>query len=330
MATDEKVLYPKLRGSVNYQSWRINLEAAFAAEDAIDIVNGEEPCPPKPATVPNLSWNRFREQLPPPEGRRPALTDEQVDRRFDHYKEDWKLYRDWQTKNGKAINLIRRHLDKSCLPVIDKSTDSSEAWTRLEQQYSTTNVAVVIEHFERLDKLGEKTFNSNADLTGRVTQNMTELRNLQKLNTADEVWDLFETWFVYRTCGPEFYHLKEKIKGMTFAEFKADAIKQLVNAHASMDARPSAQFTRKRKRTEGGQQQQPVGRAESPSKRQKLKCSHCQKPNHDESTCWIKDPSKRPSRSQGTQAPRSQTRSQSRTQGQPAQVLPSRPAANTA
>lgn len=207
MASEEKILYPKLRGSVNYQSWRSNLETAFAAEDATDIVNGLELSPPRPEIEPNLSWNRFAEQIPlepEPESKRP--TDDQIDRRYDHYKDDWKLYKDWQTKNGKALNLIRRHLEKTCIPVIEGTTDSHEAWTRLEQQYSTTNVAVVIEHFEKLDKLGEKKFNTNAELTGRITQNMTELRNLQKLNTVDEVWDLFETWYVYRTCGPEFYH----------------------------------------------------------------------------------------------------------------------------
>ena len=54
---------------------------------------------------------------------------------------------------------------------------------------------------------------------------MTELQNLQKLNTTDEVWDLIKMWYVYKTCGPEFYYLKKKIKKMSFAEFKIDIIK---------------------------------------------------------------------------------------------------------
>jgi len=174
MATEEKLLYPKLRGSVNYQVWRSNLEAAFAAEDAVDIVNGEEPCPPRPKTEPNLSKGCFAAQLSLNRNRQCPI-DEQIASQYDDYKDEWKLYKDWKIKNEKAINLIRCHVDKSCLPIVDKATNSFEAWTYLEEQYSTTNVAIVIEHFERLDKLNEKTFNSNAELTGRVTQNISKL-----------------------------------------------------------------------------------------------------------------------------------------------------------
>jgi len=87
MATEEKLLYPKLRGSVNYQVWRSNLEAAFAAEDAVDIVNGEEPCPPRPEIKPNLSKDRFAAQLPLNRNHQ-CFIDEQIASQYNNYKEE--------------------------------------------------------------------------------------------------------------------------------------------------------------------------------------------------------------------------------------------------
>lgn len=162
----EKLWYPKLKDTINYRSWRKDMEAAFRSENATRIVYGHQQKPQRPATEPDLLKEEFIEQVIQPGRNR--LNRDQINDRYDDYKTKWDRYTDWETKDGKAFNIIRRHLEKGCLSTIEKAVASNEAWVACENAYKTTTVSAVIEQFEKLANLGNRSFRSNTDLTGTV------------------------------------------------------------------------------------------------------------------------------------------------------------------
>jgi len=84
MATEEKLWYPKLRGTINYRAWKKDMEAAFRSQDASTIVSGEQAKPPMPESAPGLLREEFVNQVLQPRGRnRPNR--EEINDQYDDY-----------------------------------------------------------------------------------------------------------------------------------------------------------------------------------------------------------------------------------------------------
>src|SRR5438034_10922837 len=61
--TDDKIVYPRLQGAVNYRSWKQNMISLFKRERAYKIAIGEEPKPTEPAHPCNLTKLQFKDRL---------------------------------------------------------------------------------------------------------------------------------------------------------------------------------------------------------------------------------------------------------------------------
>ncbi len=61
--TDDKIVYPRLQGAVNYRSWKQNMISLFKRERAYKIAIGEEPKPAEPAHPNNLTKLQFKDRL---------------------------------------------------------------------------------------------------------------------------------------------------------------------------------------------------------------------------------------------------------------------------
>ncbi len=139
----------------------------------------------------------------------------------------------------------------ACKPTVETVETSHDTWVQLEEEYETTAVSIIIKQLEKLDKFGpariQHKYRPDWNSHPKISQKFTKLRNLHVMNSAKEVWDLFETWFLYKSCGPGYCHLKQKIKNLEFTKFKPERIENLANAHSSIETRPLASPTQEQK-----------------------------------------------------------------------------------
>jgi len=61
--TENKVVYPKLQGAVNYRSWKQNMISLFKRDQAYEIAIGTELKPAKPTYLKNLTKLQFKDML---------------------------------------------------------------------------------------------------------------------------------------------------------------------------------------------------------------------------------------------------------------------------
>src|SRR5438034_1222968 len=143
--TDEKIVYPKLQGAVNYRSWKQNMISLFKRERAYKIAIGEEPKPAEPAYSCNLTKLQFKDRLiadtassagsttltpqsgdstaagdpaagalgagasAPPPPAIPVLSRDDIEDAYQSYIREWELHDKWLELDSKAYNIMQRH-----------------------------------------------------------------------------------------------------------------------------------------------------------------------------------------------------------------------------
>ena len=61
--TKDRVMYPKLQGAINYQSWKLNMILLFKKEGAYEVATGEEPKLAQPAYSKKLTKVQYKDRL---------------------------------------------------------------------------------------------------------------------------------------------------------------------------------------------------------------------------------------------------------------------------
>src|SRR5437762_975627 len=131
--SDDKVVYPKLQGAVNYRSWKQNMISLFKKERAYEIAIGQAPKPAEPVYQNNLTKLRFKEEFlaaqaaaamtaaPAAEGA-PAPpptvppSREDIEDAYQSYIQEWEIHEKWIERDTKAYDIMRRHTEDDCKP----------------------------------------------------------------------------------------------------------------------------------------------------------------------------------------------------------------------
>src|SRR5438034_4186110 len=186
--TDDKIVYPRLQGAVNYRSWKQNMISLFKRERAYKIAIGEELKPAEPAHSCNLTKLQFKDRLitaqarsttvtpqsgesiagapaPPP----PAtpLSRDNIEDTYQSYIQEWKIHEKWLELNSKAYDIMRRHTKDDCKPALRTRT-SFKAWSAVENLYQVITFTPIIKAFEKTTSQHSKTFKSKAALTASI------------------------------------------------------------------------------------------------------------------------------------------------------------------
>jgi len=282
---DDKVVYAKLQGAVNYRSWKQNMISLFKKERAYEIATGQALKPVEPIYQIDLTKLQFRDKLRAERAAQPAvssiasttitpqsgdsaaeaqasqaqrpppppaeLTREDLDDAYQAYLREWEIHEKWLEKDSKAYDIMRRHTEDDCKPTLGTGT-SFEAWSAVENTYRVITFAPLIEAFQKMTQRSE-TFKTKAALTATIQQAVGEFSELAGVSSS--VMRQLEPFFLYLSLGEEFYHLKEQIKAMKQSEIDPEKIRSLINGHAIIASKPapSASFTsgNKRKAQEG-------------------------------------------------------------------------------
>jgi hypothetical protein len=286
---DDKVVYPKLQGAINYRSWKQNMISLFKKERAFEIATGQAPKPAEPAYPNDLTKLQFKElekaartaaaaaqaasqasssgsatitpqsgesAAPPAPPATPELTRDELEDAYQAYLREWEIHEKWLERDSKAYDIMRRHTEDDCKPTLGTGT-SFEAWSAVENTYRVITYAPIIEAFEKVTSQRSETSKTKAALTASIQQSITEFCELASVSSTF-MRDL-EPLFLYQALGSEFYHLKEQIKAMKQSEVDPEKIRSLINGHSVINPKPpaSASFTssssRKRKSGQEGQ-----------------------------------------------------------------------------
>jgi hypothetical protein len=260
---DDKVVYPKLQGAMNYRSWKQNMISLFKKERAYEIATGQALKPAEPGYPPDLTKPQFKERLtaassvasttitpqsgastagasapPPPPApiQIPELSRDDLEDAYQAYLREWEIHEKWIERDSKAYDIMRRHTEDDCKPTLGTGS-SFEAWTAVENTYRVITYAPIIDAFEKISQRSE-TSKSKAALTATIQQAVTEFCELA--NVSSTLMRDLEPLFLYQALGPEFYHLKEQIKSMKQSDVDPEKIRSLVNGHSVISTKPSA------------------------------------------------------------------------------------------
>jgi len=195
---DDKIIYPKLQGAVNYRSWKQNMILLFKKERAYEIATGQILKSREPAQEIDLTKPQFRDrlraeraaliaasstvlmtvtpqsgefatgaaqapQVPPP----PAeLSRDDLDDAYQAYLREWEIHEKWLEKDSKAYDIMRRHTEDDCKLILGTGT-SFEAWSAVKNTYRVIIFAPLIEAFQKMTQRLE-TFKTKAALIATI------------------------------------------------------------------------------------------------------------------------------------------------------------------
>ena len=155
--TDDKIVYPRLQGAVNYRLWKQNMISLFKRERAYKIAIGEEPKPAEPAHSNNLTKLQFKDRLitaqadsssagsttltpqsgestagalaagasapaPQPPPATPVLSQDNIKDAYQSYIREWEIHEKWLELDSKAYDIMRRHTKDDCKPALGTGT----------------------------------------------------------------------------------------------------------------------------------------------------------------------------------------------------------------
>ena len=176
MSTEDRIVYPKLHGAVNYRSWKQNMISLFKRERAYEIAVGEEPKPAEPAYPKKLTKVQYNTRLiadtaaaaassagsttvTPQSGEStataqrppapPVLSREDIEDLYQSHKQEWEAHEKWIELDCKAYDIMRRHTEENCQPALGTGT-SFEAWSAVENIYRIITFAPIIDAFEKV------------------------------------------------------------------------------------------------------------------------------------------------------------------------------------
>lgn len=271
--TEDKVVYPKLQGAVNYRSWKQNMISLFKRDRAYEIARGEEPKPAKPAYPKNLTKVQYKDRLnadqavaqaaaqaassagsttvTPQSGEStvaagapaqqppaiPVLSRDDIEDLYQSHKQEWEAHEKWIELDCKAYDTMRRHTEENCQPALGTGT-SFEAWSAVENLYRVITYAPIMEAFDKVVGQRSETFKSKAALTAAIQQAIVEFCELASVSSP--LMRELEPLLLLRALGPEFYHLKEQVKAMKQSDIDPEKIRSLINGHSVQTVKPSA------------------------------------------------------------------------------------------
>ncbi len=258
---DDKVVYPKLQGAVNYRSWRENMISLFKRDQAYKIALGQQPKPAEPIYPCDLTKLQFKTRLladtassegsatvTPQSGEstaaagapapQPPLSRDDIEDAYQSYIREWELHDKWIKLDSKAYDIMRRHTEDDCKPTLGTGT-SFEAWQAVENTYRVITYAPVVEAYSKIHDQRSETYKTKAALTAAIQQAIREYCEIAGVNPSC-CMRKEEPLILYRALGPEFYHLKEQVKAMKETDIDPEKMRSLINGHSVQIVKPPA------------------------------------------------------------------------------------------
>jgi len=314
---------PILKGKDNYTEWEEIMKSNLITSGCWDIVSGEEVAPRKPNPF-YTSRNRptgvtTLRQVEPGYARRNRAgnyvhSDESCKERVKEIKEQVTGYEGYIRLKEKAKNLMMDSMTKDLWLQRVNKDDPTALWQELRNDYQKAGVPELGKELAKYAEMNRSTYPSPQTLLNALKTQHSKIEVTLKAAVFHPKYLSWRYIYEMNKFKPLFDIPLAKYDSLN--EYPApDEVKRALEAHLvnhpDIPKKPTAEKTtssepaasantniaansnsKKRKREEKGKDNKSLSDKDTPSKRQKTDCSHCNKRHGGD--CWVKYPEKMP------------------------------------
>ena len=183
----------------------------FEIKDLDKIVFEKIKKPEKSKTEQELDELEFKELISRKKEKKLQSDENQLQKLFAHYKNEWTRYEDWISKDRKAKTLIRRYSEVKLHSSLLDFYTSNQCWKMFEDNYKNPTVAPIYNLFK---KLASKNINSNSQKF--MSEHTAEIQHLMQSmsDLAELTSDLLQALFILCSLSDKHIQLIQQIKVM--------------------------------------------------------------------------------------------------------------------